>query len=500
MFFRQEKKIIPDMIVVKHRDLKEIIKYAYSSKKPLFIMGAFGIGKSYIVREAAIEIADKIGRTFTDDWKKINTEEVDEKTGKPYFCFIDIRASQFDPVDVRGLPVPLKEQKEVIWHLPYFWPKEPSDVVFEEISEEDFKNPVRKFGIIFLDELNLAPEAVQSALYQLILDRRLGEYVLPPGYIIVSAGNPEFYTTFSIEINPPLRNRFIWCMLDIPTADEWIKNFAIPKDIDERIISFLTAYPTYIHYQFYTNTENIPELHRSNYTFPTPRSWEFASDLIKHIPIEETGTKAHDIAMLVCTAVGVDVGQKFYNFATLFKLLPEVKEILKDPKKAETKLREIVKKRLEEAGQEVNEAKIEAEIKHLWAEISTLIAMKWETTPTEDRKELMKLILEFWKNFVSERKLKQFIEQAKKGEAYKFEISESEKKKIFPEFVVTMTAAQIKEADKRKFLHEKVEDIEKVPKEFQENSFFWLASEDDEILEKYKDLFVFIIWALYSSE
>ena len=112
----------------------------------------------------------------------------------------------------------------------------------------------------------------------------------------------------------------------------------------------------------------------------------------------------------------------------------------------------------------------------------------------------MKLILEFWKNFVSERKLKQFIEQAKKGEAYKFEISESEKKKTFPEFVVTMTAAQIKEADKRKYLHEKVEDIEKVPKEFQENSFFWLASEDDEILEKYKDLFVFIIWALYSSE
>ncbi len=122
-------------------ELYNTIDLLIKTDTPLFIHGSPGIGKSYIVAD----VAQKRGLTL-----------------------VDVRLSQMDPVDLRGIPSIKEEQ--TVWMPPVFFPKDPD-------SE----------GILFLDELNAAPPSVQAAIYQLVLNRQMGEYLLPKGWRIICA-------------------------------------------------------------------------------------------------------------------------------------------------------------------------------------------------------------------------------------------------------------------------------------------------------------------------
>ena len=123
-------------------DLTKSLKALVVQKVPTFLWGAPGIGKSSIVKQ----IADEKGLDF-----------------------IDLRLALMDPTDLKGIPFYDKETHTALWAPPAFLPREGE-------------------GILFLDELNSAAPAVQSSAYQLILDRRIGEYELPDGWAIVAAG------------------------------------------------------------------------------------------------------------------------------------------------------------------------------------------------------------------------------------------------------------------------------------------------------------------------
>jgi MoxR-like ATPase len=137
-------------VQVRHDQLKELVKLYYKAKKALFVWGATGVGKSQVVRQAAMEIAQELGLEYTEDVKHLNDEK--------YFVVIDIRLSQSDPSDLRGIPIYDKEHMATVWLPPELFPR-------------------KGYGIIFFDELNLSPPLVQASAYQLILDRRLGTYV-----------------------------------------------------------------------------------------------------------------------------------------------------------------------------------------------------------------------------------------------------------------------------------------------------------------------------------
>lgn len=127
------------------KDLKKSLEALVAQKVPTFLWGAPGIGKSSIVKQIAQQ-------------KDVG--------------FIDLRLALMDPTDLKGIPFYDKESHTALWAPPAFLPREGE-------------------GILFLDELNSAAPAVQSSAYQLILDRRVGEYVLPDGWAIVAAGNRE---------------------------------------------------------------------------------------------------------------------------------------------------------------------------------------------------------------------------------------------------------------------------------------------------------------------
>ena len=132
-----------------------------SARQPVFIWGGPGIGKSDVVRQLA------------------------KAMGVP---LKDIRALLLDPVDLRGLPF-LGADHAAKWATPDFLPKDGE-------------------GILFLDELNAASAMVQAGCYQLVLDRRLGEYTLPDGWSIIAAGNRETDRAVTTRMPTPLRNRF----------------------------------------------------------------------------------------------------------------------------------------------------------------------------------------------------------------------------------------------------------------------------------------------------
>ncbi len=218
------------------------------------IWGPPGIGKSSIVAQIAAQRA--IG-------------------------FVDVRLSQLAPTDLRGLPVP--ENGISRWYPPEFLPREGA-------------------GILFLDELNLAPPTMQGMAQQLILDRRVGSYVVPDGWFIWAAGNRKEDLGAIFDMPAPLANRFLH--LSVEPDFESFKEFALSHAIHEQILAFLAYRPELLHH-----------LDRREPAWPSPRSWMMASAL-------------HTVGLPIAPAVGVTVMGEFMAYQSVYALLPDLEQIL----------------------------------------------------------------------------------------------------------------------------------------------------------------------------
>jgi hypothetical protein len=202
--------------------VKHLLGKLLLTRWPVFLWGAPGIGKSSIVAETARDMGLEM---------------------------IDVRAALLDPTDIRGIPT--VEDGTTRWCQPSFLPSKP-----------DSK------GVLFLDELNAAPPLVQASLYQLTLDRRIGEYILPTGWRIVAAGNRARDGGITFRMPSPLANRFIHAEVEADLQDwsEW----AVRSSVHYLVIGFLNLRP---------NLLSTP--HAGHDAFATPRSWEMLSDLLR---------------------------------------------------------------------------------------------------------------------------------------------------------------------------------------------------------------------------
>ena len=248
-------------------ELKDTLKSLIESKLPTFIWGSPGIGKSSIVKQIA---------------KESNLE------------FIDLRLSLLDPTDLKGIPFFDSKNNEAIWASPNFLPKDTTSS-----------------GILFLDEINSAPPSVQAAAYQLVLDRKVGDYTLPPNWAIVAAGNKESDRGVVYKMPSPLANRFVHLNLDISLTD-W-KKWAYKEGIDSTIIAFLSNKPELL-FNFDTTKDEK--------AFATPRSWEYVDSILK--------SNIANLSMVetLSGTIGRDIALEFINFKKVLNKLPNIKDIL----------------------------------------------------------------------------------------------------------------------------------------------------------------------------
>jgi hypothetical protein len=241
------------------------------ARQPVFIWGPPGAGKSAMVQG----VGDALKMLLRD-----------------------VRALLLDPVDLRGLPF-LGTDGRAKWATPEFLPQDGE-------------------GILFLDELNAAPAMVQASCYQLVLDRKLGEYTLPDGWAIVAAGNRDSDRAATTRMPTPLRNRFVHLEFEVD-LQEWCE-WAIQAGIRPEVIAFLRFRPAL-----------LSVFDKDATAFPSPRSWEFVSRILDSLGSPSNQAMEHE---LMAGAVGMGAATEFTGFLRMFRELPDVDSILLNPHQA----------------------------------------------------------------------------------------------------------------------------------------------------------------------
>jgi len=230
----------------------------------------------------------------------------------------DIRLAQWDPTELNGFPVFIEDpdtgEKRAVYVPMSVFPLTSTPL------------PKGKNGwLLFFDEINTAARAVQAACYKIILDRMIGEHKLHPNVVIVCAGNLESNNAIVNKMSTALQSRMVHFILKTD-APGWLA-WAARANIDFHVTSYIESHVDMLH-------KFDPE--HNDLTFPCPRTWEFISDEIKHIPPNDQGeVDLTEYKALFAGTVGIAAATSFLTHVKIHLKLPQYKDIMRDPTGAE---------------------------------------------------------------------------------------------------------------------------------------------------------------------
>tara|TARA_Y100000385_G_scaffold159049_1_gene164896 strand:+ start:4785 stop:5882 length:1098 start_codon:yes stop_codon:yes gene_type:complete len=263
---------LTENLTVTSQQAKPAIKAAMKANRPSFLWGPPGVGKSELVEEITNELGGHM---------------------------IDLRMAQMEPTDIRGIPFFNKDLGVMDWAPPIELPT-------EELASQ------YPCIVLFLDEMNSAPPAVQAAGYQLVLNGRVGKYVLPKNVHIVAAGNRDSDKGVTYRMPMPLANRFIHLEMR-PDFASW-QNWAIENQVHEDVVGYLSFAKQDL-YDF--------DAKSSSRAFATPRTWTFVSQLL-----QEDDMEPETLYNLVAGTVGEGLATKFVAHRKIASKMPNPSDIL----------------------------------------------------------------------------------------------------------------------------------------------------------------------------
>lgn len=257
--------------------VKKAVETCMKARLVPLLVSSPGLGKSSIVKQIAEEYGLKL---------------------------IDCRLSSMEPTDLNGLPWMNQGKAE-------FHP-------FDVFPIEGTPVPKGYEGwILFLDEFNSASRAIQAAAYRVVLDREIGQHKLHDKCFVVAAGNKMTDNAIVNRLSTAMLSRVVHLNMTV-NFDDWKYDFAVPNKVDERVIAYLSMFPTKL-------MEFDPE--KEDQTFASPRTWEFVSKLLKAYdkPLDE------EAIPLLGGAVTVEHASAFVQFCKVFDKLIDIKKIEANP-------------------------------------------------------------------------------------------------------------------------------------------------------------------------
>ena len=209
------------------------------AQRPVFLMGPPGIGKTAIMKQIAHELG--VG-------------------------LVSYSMTHHTRQSALGLPVIVhKDYGGEDYAVSEYTMSEIIASVYDMIEKGGVKN-----GILFLDEINCVSETLTPTMLQFLQYKTFGKHAVPPGWIVVTAGNPLEYNRSAREFDIVTWDRLK--RIDIePDYAAW-REFALKKGVHAAILSYLEARRE----NFYRVELSVEGKH-----FVTVRSWTDLSDMIK---------------------------------------------------------------------------------------------------------------------------------------------------------------------------------------------------------------------------
>ena len=226
--------IPPVSIAAAKQVLVEQFRDPVLRRRASMLWGTRGVGKSSVVRQVA------------------------EHFNVP---LIDLRLTTIEPVDIRGAIYADDEQHKTVWFPPEFLP-----------------TADQREGILFLDELTAADQRLQISAYSLILDRRVGHYLLPDGWQVVAAGNASFHGAVSHDMGTALADRMFH--FNVQTVIDAFLDHAVANDFAPEVMAYLKVRPDKL-------DDTQTQLANDHLIGASPRGWEDISNVIRASISEE---------------------------------------------------------------------------------------------------------------------------------------------------------------------------------------------------------------------
>jgi hypothetical protein len=251
-----------------------------AKQRPLFFHGPSGIGKSEGVQQSC-----------------------EEHEG----IMCDIRVSQYESIDFRGIPD--VKGNETVWNMPATLPFK-GNGKFALVSED---KPI----YLFLDELNQGDPSVMSVCYQLINDRRIGEHQLMDNVVMIAAGNRAADKGTTNRFPAPLANRMTHAELtaDIKSWSKW----AAGAGVSPTLIGFLN---------FRDGLLTTFDPAKPTTVFATPRTWSFVSE-----DFEDDSLPADVKIAALAGSVGEGPATELQGFIKIMASLQPIEQIIANPTK-----------------------------------------------------------------------------------------------------------------------------------------------------------------------